>query len=107
VVAPVGGERAFKESYDGVLGEEALLREARALRIYPGLRPLTPDHVPIVGPFAEGPNLCVATGHEGAGIGLAPATAELVAAGHTVAPSPLPPAWFSPDRSAPVVLAAS
>jgi glycine/D-amino acid oxidase-like deaminating enzyme len=84
-----------------------VLREARALRIYAGLRPLTPDHVPIVGPFAEAPNLCVATGHEGAGIGLAPATAELVAAWHTGAPSPLPPAWFSPDRFAPVELAAS
>jgi glycine/D-amino acid oxidase-like deaminating enzyme len=84
-----------------------VLREGRALRVYAGLRPLTPDHVPIVGPFAEAPNLCVATGHEGAGIGLAPATAELVAAWHTGAPSPLPLAWFSPDRFAPVELAAS
>ena len=55
--------------------------------MYAGLRPLTPDHVPIVGPFAEAPNVCVATGHEGAGIGLAPATGELVAAWHTGAPS--------------------
>jgi glycine/D-amino acid oxidase-like deaminating enzyme len=88
-----------------------VLRDARALRVYAGLRPLTPDHVPIVGPFAEAPNLCVATGHEGAGIGLAPATGELVAAWHAGTPSPLPPAWFSPDRfaaeSAPVELAAS
>jgi glycine/D-amino acid oxidase-like deaminating enzyme len=83
-----------------------VLREARALRVYAGLRPLTPDHVPIVGPFAAAPNLCVATGHEGAGIGLAPATAELVAAWYTGAPPPLPLAWFSPDRFAPVELAA-
>ena len=61
--------------------------DARALRVYAGLRPLTPDHVPIIGPFAEAPNICVATGHEGAGIGLAPATGELVAAWHTGAPS--------------------
>jgi glycine/D-amino acid oxidase-like deaminating enzyme len=83
-----------------------VLREARALRVYAGLRPLTPDHVPIVGPFAAAPNICVATGHEGAGIGLAPATAELVAAWYTGAPPPLPLAWFSPDRFAPVELAA-
>ena len=78
-----------------------VLHEARALRVYAGLRPLTPDHLPIVGPFAEAPNLCVATGHEGAGIGLAPATGELVAAWHGGGPSPLPLEWFSPDRFAP------
>ena len=77
-----------------------VLRDARALRVYAGLRPLTPDHVPIVGPFRDAPNVCVATGHEGAGIGLAPATGELVAAWYTGAPPPLPLAWFSPDRFA-------
>jgi glycine/D-amino acid oxidase-like deaminating enzyme len=80
-----------------------VLHDARALRVYAGLRPLTPDHVPIVGPFAEAPNLCVATGHEGAGIGLAPGTGELVAAWHGGAPSPLPLDWFSPDRFAPAL----
>ena len=84
-----------------------VLNGARALRVYAGLRPLTPDHVPIVGPFAEAPNLCVATGHEGAGIGLAPATGELVAAWHAGEPSPLPLEWFSPDRFAPAALAIS
>jgi glycine/D-amino acid oxidase-like deaminating enzyme len=84
-----------------------ILRDARALRVYAGLRPLTPDHVPIVGPFTEAPNLCVATGHEGAGIGLAPATGELVAAWHAGEPSPLPIEWFSPDRFAPAALAVS
>ena len=63
--------------------------------------------MPIIGPFAEAPNICVATGHEGAGIGLAPATGELVAAWHTGAPTPIPIGWFSPDRFAPVELAAS
>ncbi len=84
-----------------------VLQDARALRVYAGLRPLTPDHVPIVGPFAEAPNLCVATGHEGAGIGLAPATGELVAAWHAGEPTPLPIEWFSPDRFAPAALAVS
>jgi glycine/D-amino acid oxidase-like deaminating enzyme len=84
-----------------------VLHDARALRVYAGLRPLTPDHVPIVGPFAEVPNLCVATGHEGAGIGLAPATGELVAAWHAGEPTPLPIEWFSPDRFTRTALAVS
>jgi D-hydroxyproline dehydrogenase subunit beta len=84
-----------------------VLQHARALRVYAGLRPLTPDHVPIVGPFRDAPNVCVATGHEGAGIGLAPATGELVTAWYTGAPAPLPLAWYSPDRFAAVELVPS
>jgi D-hydroxyproline dehydrogenase subunit beta len=78
-----------------------ILREAQVLRTYAGLRPLSPDHVPIVGPLGDAENVCVATGHEGAGIGLAPATAELVAAWHTGQEPPLPADWFSPDRFQP------
>jgi D-hydroxyproline dehydrogenase subunit beta len=108
----VGFDRTVDVAVAGAVAARAarffpILRRSRALRVYAGLRPLTPDHVPIVGPFAEAPNLCVATGHEGAGIGLAPATAELVAAWHAGAPSPLPLDWFSPDRFAPAALAVS
>src|SRR4051812_14479555 len=108
----VGFDREVELGVAGAIARRAarffpILNDARALRVYAGLRPLTPDHVPIIGPFAEAPNLCVATGHEGAGIGLAPATGELVAAWHTGAPSPIPIGWFSPDRFAPVELAAS
>src|SRR3954468_17599083 len=108
----VGFDREIDLGVAGAIARRAarffpVLRDARALRVYAGLRPLTPDHLPIIGAFAEAPNVCVATGHEGAGIGLAPATGELVAAWHTGAPSPLPGHWFSPDRFAPVELAAS
>jgi glycine/D-amino acid oxidase-like deaminating enzyme len=108
----VGFDRDVEMSVAGAIARRAarffpVLRDARALRVYAGLRPLTPDHVPIIGPFAEAPNLCVATGHEGAGIGLAPATGELVAAWYTGTPSPVPIGWFSPDRFATVELAAS
>jgi glycine/D-amino acid oxidase-like deaminating enzyme len=108
----VGFDRETDLSVAGAIARRAarffpVLNGARALRVYAGLRPLSPDHVPIVGPFAEAPNLCVATGHEGAGIGLAPATGELVAAWHAGAPSPLPMQWFSPDRFAPAALAVS
>jgi len=73
------------------------------IRTYAGLRPFTPDHLPVIGPFAEAENVCVATGHEGAGIGLGPATGELVAAWHAGAPPPgLSLDWFSPDRFAEV-----
>jgi hypothetical protein len=44
-----------------------------------GLRPGTPDEVPIIGWSGAVPNLMYATGHTGTGILLAPLTAELVA----------------------------
>jgi glycine/D-amino acid oxidase-like deaminating enzyme len=108
----MGFDREVELGVAGAIARRAarffpILNDARALRVYAGLRPLTPDHVPIIGPFAEAPNICVATGHEGAGIGLAPASGELVAAWHTGAPSSVPIGWFSPDRFAPVELAAS
>jgi D-hydroxyproline dehydrogenase subunit beta len=108
----VGFDRAVDLSVAGAIARRAarffpILRDARALRVYAGLRPLTPDHIPIIGAFAEAPNVCVATGHEGAGIGLAPATGELVAAWYTGAPSPFPMQWFSPDRFALLELAAT
>ncbi|WP_037497500.1 NAD(P)/FAD-dependent oxidoreductase [Solirubrobacter soli] len=108
----VGFDRTVELGVAGAIARRAarffpILNDARALRVYAGLRPLTPDHVPIIGPFHDAPNICVATGHEGAGIGLAPATGELVTAWHTGAPSPVPIEWFSPDRFAPVELAAS
>jgi len=103
----VGFDREVEISVAGAIARRAarffpVLKDVRALRVYAGLRPLTPDHVPIIGPFAEAPNICVATGHEGAGIGLAPATGELVSNWYTGAPSAIPIAWFSPDRFAPV-----
>jgi len=43
-----------------------------------GLRPGTPDDLPIIGASAEHPNLVIATGHFRNGILLAPITADLV-----------------------------
>src|SRR3954451_4222210 len=108
----VGFDREVDLSVAGAIARRAarffpVLNSARALRVYSGLRPLTPDHIPIIGPFSEALNVCVATGHEGAGIGLAPATGELVAAWHAGEPSPLPIEWFSPDRFAPAALTVS
>jgi glycine/D-amino acid oxidase-like deaminating enzyme len=48
------------------------------MRTYFGFRPATPDLLPIIGPDTSIPGLFHATGHEGAGIGLAEATAEAI-----------------------------
>ena len=55
------------------------LAQASIIRSYAGLRPWSPDHLPLVGPVAAVPGFYLATGHEGAGIGLAPVTGQLIA----------------------------
>ncbi len=52
--------------------------DCRFLRAWAGLRPDTPDHLPIIG-YGEIENLVFATGHFRNGILLAPITAEIVA----------------------------
>ncbi len=65
-----------------------------------GLRPGTPDDLPIIGPDTEFPNLILATGHFRNGILLAPITADLVKQ-MVVGDAPdLDLAPFSPGREA-------
>lgn len=54
----------------------APLGEARVSRAWAGLRPVTPDMLPILGPDPDLPQLIYACGHSKNGILLAPATAE-------------------------------
>jgi glycine/D-amino acid oxidase-like deaminating enzyme len=54
--------------------------ELNAIRCWTGLRAATPDGLPMIGPWPATPGLWLATGHEGLGITLAPATARLLAA---------------------------
>ncbi|MCV2465008.1 FAD-binding oxidoreductase [Streptomyces sp. ICN988] len=56
------------------------LRGVHLMRAYRGFRPYCPDHLPVVGPDPRVPGVVHACGHEGAGIGLAPATGALVTA---------------------------
>ncbi|MFJ4013999.1 NAD(P)/FAD-dependent oxidoreductase [Streptomyces sp. NPDC090026] len=56
------------------------LRTTQAIRTYRGFRPYCPDHLPVVGPDSRVPGVVHACGHEGAGVGLAPATGALVTA---------------------------
>lgn len=56
-----------------------VLADVNLLRVYRGFRPYCPDHLPVIGADDRVPGLYHACGHEGAGIGLAPATGLLVA----------------------------
>ncbi|MER5866579.1 FAD-binding oxidoreductase [Kitasatospora sp. NPDC002040] len=56
-----------------------VLRQVAVQRAYRGFRPYLPDHLPAIGADPRVPGLYHACGHEGAGIGLAPATGLLIA----------------------------
>lgn len=75
-----------------------VLGGVRVMRAYHGFRPYLPDHLPAIGPDPRLRGLLHACGHEGAGIGLAPATGVLVAAALTGARPPLATGPFRPDR---------
>ncbi|MFE5943553.1 NAD(P)/FAD-dependent oxidoreductase [Streptomyces sp. NPDC056480] len=75
-----------------------VLGTVRAIRTYLGFRPYLPDHLPAIGPDPRVPGLLHACGHEGAGIGLAPATGQIVAACMTGAEPPLDLRPFRPER---------
>lgn len=74
------------------------LGNVSAIRAYRGFRPYSPDHAPVIGADPRVSGLYHACGHEGAGIGLAPVTGELIAAALTGAAPPLDPASFAPGR---------
>ncbi|MGR0318659.1 NAD(P)/FAD-dependent oxidoreductase [Agromyces sp. ZXT2-3] len=56
------------------------LADASVMRSYSGFRPYMPDHLPVIGEDPRCEGLWHATGHEGAGIGLAPGTAAILSA---------------------------
>jgi glycine/D-amino acid oxidase-like deaminating enzyme len=74
------------------------LAEVNIIRSYAGLRPWSPDHLPLIGPLARVPGFYLATGHEGAGIGLAPITGRLIADWVTGTELPSVAAEVHPDR---------
>ncbi|QIP83646.1 FAD-dependent oxidoreductase [Streptomyces sp. Tu 2975] len=75
-----------------------VLSRVRAIRTYAGFRPYLPDHLPAIGPDPRVPGLLHACGHEGAGIGLAPATGLIVARIVSGGELPMDIAPFRPDR---------
>lgn len=63
-----------------------------------GMRPLTPDGLPVIGRIPAYDNLYVATGHGMYGVTLAPATAAALAALTSGDPPPFDIAPFRPER---------
>ncbi len=63
----------------GAISIFPFLKDVTLLRTYSGFRPYCPDHLPVIGPDSRVPGLFHACGHEGAGVGLAPASGKLIA----------------------------
>lgn len=72
------------------------LREADVLSTWWGVRPLSPDERPFVGPVLDG--LAVATGHGSEGVILGAGTASLLAAQLAGEDPPFDPGPFAPRR---------
>jgi D-amino-acid dehydrogenase len=53
--------------------------DARPARVSSGLRPLTPDGLPLIGPLKRAPSIYLAAGHSMLGMTLGPATGEALA----------------------------
>ncbi|MBC9715855.1 FAD-binding oxidoreductase [Streptomyces sp. TRM66268-LWL] len=77
-----------------------VLADVPVMRAYGGFRPYAPDHLPVIGADPRLPGLWHATGHEGAGIGLAAATGRLLADLFTGAVPEVDPEPFRVDRAA-------
>jgi glycine/D-amino acid oxidase-like deaminating enzyme len=99
----VGYDDAFSPEVVRRLAAQAtrifpFLARVRVIRTYHGFRPYCPDHRPVIGPDPRVPGVFHACGHEGAGIGLAPATGRLLADLLSGAEPGVDPAPYSPGR---------
>ena len=74
------------------------LADTQVIRSYGGFRAYMPDHLPVIGPDPGIEGLWYAVGHEGAGVGLAPATAELLTDLITGDSPSVDPKSFDPRR---------
>ncbi|GGD01565.1 glycine oxidase ThiO [Aquisalinus flavus] len=83
--------------YEGAAAIAPGLKECAVTGAWAGLRPTTPDRLPVIGRSLRVRNLIYAGGHHRNGILLAPATARLVAA---IAGGAGNPALTAPDRFA-------
>ena len=86
---------------DRYLGE---WRGGRSERVWVGMRPLTPDGLPVIGRAPGSDNVYVAGGHQMLGVTLAPATGEALASlildgGAEELLQPFDPARFHPARA--------
>ncbi len=72
--------------------------DAEPQEVWCGLRPLSPDGLPIVGGLGSPANVIVATGHSMTGMTLGPATGKLVAQLANDEATLVEPGPFSPAR---------
>ncbi len=70
-----------------------------AIRTWAGLRPFTPDGLPLLGPSGL-PGLLLSTGHDGSGLALGPLTGRLMAELVTTGKMSFPLEKLSPERFA-------
>jgi glycine oxidase len=74
------------------------LEKAPMLSTWAGLRPMSPDGLPLIGADPDVPSVVYACGHSRNGILLAPLTGAIVAATITGRAQPTDPTPFSPSR---------
>jgi glycine/D-amino acid oxidase-like deaminating enzyme len=92
--------RVLRELARKAVGLFPFLGDVPVMRAYGGFRPYAPDHLPVIGPDPRVFGLWHATGHEGAGIGLAPATGRLITELFLGLAPHLDPSPFRVDRPA-------
>ncbi|WP_419993142.1 NAD(P)/FAD-dependent oxidoreductase [Streptomyces boninensis] len=90
--------RVLRELARKALALFPVLAGVPVMRAYGGFRPYAPDHLPVIGADPRLPGLWHATGHEGAGIGLAAGTGRLLADLFTGRKGDVDPEPFRVDR---------
>jgi glycine oxidase len=75
-----------------------ILSSSKAMRSWAGLRPITPDMLPMLGPDPEYRSLIYACGHSRNGVLMAPLTGDLIADLVTGTPLSFDLSQFRPDR---------
>lgn len=94
--------KVLRELARKAVGLFPFLGEVPVMRAYGGFRPYAPDHLPVIGADPRVDGLWHATGHEGAGIGLAASTGRLITELFLGLAPHVDPAPFRVDR--PLVL---
>jgi glycine/D-amino acid oxidase-like deaminating enzyme len=72
----------------------------KAIRVWTGHRPATPDKLPVIGPSIESERIYLATGHEGLGITTSTGTGRLLADLILKRPTAIPAEPYLPSRYA-------
>lgn len=106
----IGGSTMENVGYDASITDDGVRKVRSAAeeicpalspaktRAWAGLRPVTPDMLPIIGPDPEQPSLIYACGHSRNGVLMAPLTGDLIADLVTGTPLSFDLSQFRPDR---------